>query len=105
MTISGAVFVPNVEMPRIQKLAPSAPGSPVRCVAITPAILPANEEVRLLEGKSRLEGFTACTAPTTLSFFWMPNPTTTTSSIELACSFRLTSFISWMSLTRMRLVS
>ena len=29
------------EIPRIQKLEPSAPGSPDRCTAITPATFPA----------------------------------------------------------------
>jgi len=37
MTMSGEVMPLNVEIPRIQKSAPSAPGSPERWTAITPA--------------------------------------------------------------------
>ena len=50
ITMRGEVLVPNVDIPLIQKFAPSAPGSPLLCVEMTPAIFPANEVVRLLEG-------------------------------------------------------
>ena len=81
---SGDVLLAKVEIPRIQKFAPSAPGSPPRCTATTPAIRPANELLSVLDGERSSLAFTVCTAPTTLAFFWAPNPTTTTSSSCLA---------------------
>ena len=80
MKIRGSVVPLKVAAPRIQKFAPSAPGSPVRCIEITPAIRPANDVLRLLEGTRSSAGLMDCTAPTTLAFFCVPNPTTTTSS-------------------------
>ena len=81
-------------MPRIQKFAPSAPGSPDDCTEITPAILPANDEERFVELSFSDEGLTLCTAPTSDSFFWMPKPTTTTSSSVCALSTSVTTFSS-----------
>ena len=51
------MLAPKVEMPRIQKFAPSAPGSPDDWVEMTQAILPANEVERLLDEvcRSRLD--------------------------------------------------
>ena len=86
MMISGSLFVPKVEMPRIQKFAPSAPGSPDDCTETMPAMRPAKAVVRLLEVTFSSEGFTACTAPTRLSFFWTPKPTTTTSLMLFSAS-------------------
>ena len=47
---SGDVLLAKVEIPRIQKFAPSAPGSPPRCTATTPAMRPANELLSVLDG-------------------------------------------------------
>ncbi len=55
-TINGVVEPPKVEIPRIQKLAPSAPGSPLRCTAITPAMRPAKLVDKLAEGTFSEEG-------------------------------------------------
>lgn len=57
---NGDCPLPNVDMPRIQNVAPSAtPGSPVDCTEITPAILPAKEVERFdVDARSSL-GFTA----------------------------------------------
>ena len=50
MIIKAEVLPLKVDLPRIQKLAPSAPGSPLRCTAITPAIRPAKAVLKLEEG-------------------------------------------------------
>ena len=86
--ISGEVLaLPSVETPRIQKLAPSAPGSPLRCTAITPAKRPAKEVERLDAGTFRSAGRIDCTEPTILAFFCpVPYAVTTTSSKFLASS-------------------
>ena len=79
--------IPSIETPRIQKLAPSAPGSPLRCTAITPAKRPAKEVERLDAGTFRSAGRIDCTEPTILAFFCpVPYAVTTTSSKFLASS-------------------
>jgi len=102
---SGDCPDPKVEIPRIQKLAPSAPGSPDFCTAITPAILPLNEVERLLDEVCRSLGLTDCTAPTSDSFFCTPKPTTTTSSSLFEASASVMSLKRWMSRTEIFLVS
>ena len=92
---SGDCPEPKVEMPRIQKFAPSAPGSPVFCTAI----LPANEVERLLDDTCNSLGLTDWTAPTSDSFFCTPKPTTTTSSNSFEASTSVTSLKSSLSLT------
>ena len=78
----------KVLTPRIQKLAPSAPGSPDCCTEITPAMRPAKLFVRLAAGIFMSEVLNDWIAPMTLSFFCCPNPTTTTSSITRLSSLR-----------------
>ncbi len=84
--IRGEVGPANVDTPRIQKLAPSAPGSPLLCTATTPAIRPANELLNDEEGTFNVSGLTVWIEPTTLAFFCVPKPTTTTSSNVSASS-------------------
>ena len=102
---SGDLLAPKVEMPRIQKFAPSAPGSPDDWVEMTPAILPANEVERLLDVTLSVLGRTTCTAPTKLSFFCVPKATTTTSSMTFDASISVTSLNSSTSATAIFLVS
>ena len=83
----GSVAPLNVEAPRIQKLAPSAPGSPLRCTAITPDKRPAKEEDKREEGTLSCSGRICWIAPTRLSFFCpIPKAVTTTSSNALVSS-------------------
>ena len=50
MIIRAPVAPLNVDLPRIQKLAPSAPGSPLRWTAMIPAIRPAKAVLKLDDG-------------------------------------------------------
>ena len=97
--ISGADSLPSfsVPMPRILNVAPSLPGSPPRCTAVRPAILPASALVTLAVGERRisLEPMLLM-APVTVSFRWTPKPTTTTSSIESRFSFSQTVTSAWL---------
>ncbi|MNI13416.1 hypothetical protein D3C81_1152050 [compost metagenome] len=72
ITINGEVIPLKVEIPLIQKSAPSAPGSPERCTATTPANRPANPVERFELGTRRSSTLTVCTAPTILAFFCVP---------------------------------
>ena len=96
---SGDLLAPKVEMPRIQKFAPSAPGSPDDWVEMTPAV------DRLLDVTLSVLGRTTCTAPTKLSFFCVPKATTTTSSMTFDASISVTSLNSSTSATAIFLVS
>ena len=79
-TIKTPVASPKVDLPRIQKSAPSAPGCPLRCIAITPAIRPAKLVLKLEEGTFNSAGRTCWIDPTIVSFFCVaPNAVTTTS--------------------------
>ena len=89
--ISAPVAPLKVDLPRIQKLAPSAPGSPLRCTAMTPERRPANEVDKLEEGTFNSAGLTCVTAPTKLSFFCpTPKAVTTTSSNDSVASLNST---------------
>jgi hypothetical protein len=72
MIINGLLVPLKVEIPRIQKSAPSAPGSPERCTATTPAKRPAKPVDNWELGTFSSSGFTICTEPTTDSFFCVP---------------------------------
>ena len=78
----GLVFGPNVLIPRIQKSEP-APGSPERCTATIPAICPAKLLLICPTGTLKSLRDTVLIAPTTLSFFCLPNATTVISSNSL----------------------
>ena len=87
-TIKTPVASPKVDLPRIQKSAPSAPGCPLRCIAITPAIRPAKLVLKLEEGTFNSAGRTCWIDPTIVSFFCVaPNAVTTTSSSDFVSSF------------------
>ena len=61
------------DIPRIQKLEPSAPGSPERCTAMTPANCPAKllDTARVVPC-CKASGRTDVIEPTTDTFFWLP---------------------------------
>ena len=56
------------------------PGETLERIEMRPGTLPAKDVVKELEVISRSSERTAWTAPTRDSFFWVPKPTTTTSS-------------------------
>ena len=74
-------------MPRIQKVE-LAPGSPERCTEITPASWPARLLEILAVGIRMSLTETEAIDPTTLAFFCVPYPTTTTSesTVEVSCN-------------------
>ncbi|MNH21680.1 hypothetical protein D3C79_815000 [compost metagenome] len=83
MKISGLLGPAKVDIPRTQKLDPSAPGSAPRWTAIIPATRPAKALLRVEVGTLRSLADTEDIAPTIDSFFCFPKPTTTTSSISV----------------------
>ena len=86
---SGVVLLPKVEMPRIQKVE-LAPGSPERCTEITPASWLARLLEILAVGIRMSLTETEAIDPTTLAFFCVPYPTTTTSSSSLPAESSIT---------------
>ena len=72
ITIKGPLS-PNVFVPRIRIMEPSPPGSPLRCMAVTPGKRPANELERFIVGDlSSSEPLTEATDPVTVALRCVP---------------------------------
>ena len=69
---------------------PSFPTSPERVLMITPDKRPARPAATSADGLTAIsDAFTVVIAAVTTSFFWVPYPTTTTSSKACKSSFRM----------------
>ena len=90
----GVEFAPKVFTPRIQNSA-EAPGSPVRCMATTPASLPARPVERLPVAWASVPMSTELMDPITDAFLCVPYATFTTSSSSLAAGMSLIVSFVW----------
>ena len=96
ISIKGLLVRPNVVTPLTKNWALSSPGSPFLWQEISPAIRPERAVVRLLAGILNSDGFIEDMAPTTASFFCVPNPTTTTSSSCSISGTMVTLIVVWV---------
>ena len=82
MTISGFWSPAYIPTPRTRIVDSSKPASPVFWTAAIPAIRPTRALEILVTGERISSLPDSCPmAPVTVSFFWVPKPTTTTSSM------------------------
>ncbi len=93
-TRTRGLLLPKLETPRMTISASLLPGWPEDCIVVTPESLPERALVMLETPElTRVSPCTCEIAPTTLSFFCTPYPTTTTSSRRMASSLRTIEYL------------
>ena len=97
-SIIAEALAPKVEIPRTQKRDVLLPGCPDDCMAMIPGTLPAKALVKFDEGNCFIcDTSTLVMAPVTVSFFCVPRPVTTTSSMAFVFSSDICTSITFLS--------